>query len=140
MLPDSWIDALFARLTLRYGAAFARQWPDVAIHAVKADWRAVLARLSGEAIAYGLQNLPADRPPNALQFRALCNGGPRSDAKLLALSAPVVPPPPHIVERLAEIRRRATGHASRADQLASLAIAEHMALEGEPLTSAEATR
>lgn len=102
MLPESWVDHLFGRLTVRYGAAFLRQWPETDLDLVKADWRTVLARLSGEAIAYGLENLPADRAPNAMQFRALCNARPAADQ--LALPAPVQPADP---SRLRSMLRQA---------------------------------
>ena len=47
-LPSSWVDHLFARLTVRYGAAFLRQWPDTDLAVVKADWADVLDGVRGE--------------------------------------------------------------------------------------------
>mgnify|MGYP002144839642 CR=1 FL=1 len=74
-LPSAWLDHLFGRLSVRYGAAFTRQWPDVEIAAVKADWGDVLDGTSGDAISYALRYLPAT-PCNAMQFRDLCRRAP----------------------------------------------------------------
>lgn len=100
-LPSSWVDALFAKLTLRYGVTFTRQWADLDIDAVKAEWAQVLGGFSfrPEAIAYALENLPLDRPPNPMQFRALCNAGLRDEAAR-ALPAPHTPADPERVKEL----------------------------------------
>lgn len=81
-LQARWVDGLFGRLVLRYGAAFLRQWPDAEIDAVKADWADVLDGTPGDGIAYALRNLPG-APLNALQFRALCRAAPRPDVPAL---------------------------------------------------------
>ena len=47
-LPSSCVDHLFARLTVRYGAAFLRQWPDTDLAVVKADWADVLDGVRGQ--------------------------------------------------------------------------------------------
>jgi hypothetical protein len=65
-LQASWVDNLFARLTVRYGAAFLRQWPDADLAVVKADWADVLDGCRGESIGYALRYLP-NTPPNALR-------------------------------------------------------------------------
>lgn len=78
-LPAAWVDHLFAKLGTRYGVAFTRQYADADPAMVKADWAEVLSGLSGDSIAYGLQHIPVDRPPNATQFRALCIAKPASD-------------------------------------------------------------
>lgn len=82
-LPAAWVDHLFAKLGARYGVAFTRQYADVDPAMVKADWAEVLSGLSGDGIAYGLQHIPADRPPNAAQFRALCVARPAADVPRL---------------------------------------------------------
>lgn len=86
-LPTAWTDQLFARLSLRYGAAFLRQWPDADVAAVKADWGAVLDHTPAEAIAHALRYLPSTLPLNALQFRDLCRQAPRAEP-------PRLEPPP----------------------------------------------
>ena len=114
MLPDSWVDALLGRLTVRYGVAFMRQYGDIDPAAVKADWARVLSGLSGEAIAGGIKNLPAEKPPNAGQFRWLCIDAMPGEANRVftALPAPVEPLAASVRERLESVRRKIT--ASRA--------------------------
>lgn len=99
-LPTSWADHLFAKLGVRYGAAFLRQWTDTDPALVKADWAEVLDGTSGDAIGYALRNLP-DRPMNATQFRDLCRRAPVAATQ--ALPAPDVKADP---SRLAEILGR----------------------------------
>ena len=91
MLPTRWADELFGRLSLRYGAAFLAQYRDLDLDAVKADWADVLDGFERfpEAIKHALTVLPADRPPNALQFRDACRRAPRPAQ--LALPAPDMP-------------------------------------------------
>lgn len=74
-MRSDWIDALFDRLTVRYGALFTRQYDGIDIGAVKADWADMLGGLSGAALRYGLANL-AQLPPNAMQFRDICVRAP----------------------------------------------------------------
>lgn len=130
-LPDSWVDALFAKLSVRYGAAFMRQWPDADLSVVKADWAEVLGGFQNrpDAIRYGLDHLNPDKPPTALQFRALCNSGPRDDG---ALKLP--PPEPAkdgpqlqaVRAKLAEVRRKLTGYATAQDEQLARAEADAM--------------
>lgn len=75
-LPDSWVDLLFERLTVRYGAAFVGQYKDVDPKLVKGDWSVALSGFSKDAIRYALEYLPADKAPNAMQFRDLCKKAP----------------------------------------------------------------
>ncbi len=112
-LPRSWVDALFAKLSVRYGEAFLRQYGDAAPELVKEDWADVLDGFQRcpEAIAYGLRHLPVDRPPNALQFRALCNNAPPESS--LALPRPVQPIPPHVRDRIATMTQRMRGEQCR---------------------------
>lgn len=74
-LPSSWVDALFAKLTVRWGAAFMRQWPDADPAHVKSDWAEALDGVSGDSIAYALRYLPT-APCNALAFRDVCRRAP----------------------------------------------------------------
>jgi len=108
MLPSAWVEELFARLTLRYGAAFLRQWPDADIAVVKADWARVLGGLSPIAIRAGLDNLPDKPPLLAGQFRRLClECLPGEERRLVvALPAPKVEIPQSVRERLQQLRKR----------------------------------
>ena len=80
-LSALWVDRLFDRLVLRYGTAFLRQYGDIEPAAVKADWADVLDGTSAEAIGYALRYLPAERPPNAMQFRDQCRRAPQMTSK-----------------------------------------------------------
>lgn len=109
-LPAPWVDALFAKLAARYGAAWSRQYADVDPAAVKADWAETLAGLNADAIRGALAALPADRPPNAGQFRRLCvEAMPGAERQVFrALPAPPTPIPPGVRERMAAIKRSLT--------------------------------
>ena len=89
-LPKSWIDELFTRLHLRYGAAFLRQYDGLEVEDVKADWADFLDGFSGDDIRYALDYLPERFPPNAMEFRALCRKAPV--AAVSALPAPAADP------------------------------------------------
>lgn len=90
-LPESWVEHLFAKLTVRYGVAFARLYPELDIALVKADWAEVLEGFDGQSLAYGLRYLPAS-PPNALQFRDICRRSPVAEAPRLEGPEPVADP------------------------------------------------
>ena len=104
-LPSPWVDALFAKLSLAYGVAFQRQYDGLDPDAVKAEWASTLAalRANPKAIAYGLENLAPDKPPTAMQFRAICNRRP--DKPMKALPAPVSELRPEVIAKFAEIAR-----------------------------------
>ena len=100
MLPADWVDQIFARLTVRYGAAWLRMWEGVDLAAVKADWAEELSGLTADSIDHGLAHLPTDRPPNVAQFRELCR---RPPDRFPALPAPK--PGPIAPEVAAAMRR-----------------------------------
>lgn len=77
-LPEPWVDRIFSRLTLVYGTDFTRRWEGIEPDVVKADWARELSayQQAPGAISYALENLPADKPPNVLQFKALCMRAP----------------------------------------------------------------
>jgi len=87
-MESSWAEALIGRLFIRYGEAFMRQWPGMDRATVAADWAEVLDGVRGESIRYALDNLPPDRPPNALQFRELCRRARMDERQVPALSPP----------------------------------------------------
>ncbi len=88
--PAEWVDAVFARLSLAYGVRFTQQWEGLNPEHVKASWRRELDGITSRGIAYALQHLPRDYPPNAMQFRALCVGAPTAQQALKALDGPPV--------------------------------------------------
>lgn len=91
-LPIGWVNRIFDKLTLTYGQPFLRRWVDLDLDAVKADWAHELAGFEAhpESIAWALQNLPTDRPPTVLEFRAMARKAPPK--VLPALEAPKADP------------------------------------------------
>lgn len=83
-LPDAWVDRIFDKLALTYGRAFLNRWQGMDMAAVKSDWAYELRGFSDQpkAIAYALQNLPADKPPTVLEFRTV--------ARAMPVEAPIV--------------------------------------------------
>jgi hypothetical protein len=112
-LQTSWVYHLFAKLTVRYGQAFTRQYADADPTMVKADWAEVLDGTSGEALSYALRYLP-NNPPNAMQFRDLCRAAPTQDAP--KLPPPVTRPDPARVRAALERMRQRLPPSSPAQQ------------------------
>lgn len=77
------IDWLFAKLSVRYGDAFLRQWSGAAPQVVKADWAEVLEGFDDRSIGYALRYLPAT-PPNAIAFREICRRAPEPEQARIA--------------------------------------------------------
>jgi len=76
-LPARAVDRIFARLLVRYGAAWIRLWDGLDMAFVKEDWSRELAGMDFDAIAYALDNLPDDKPPpTATAFRKLAINRP----------------------------------------------------------------
>jgi hypothetical protein len=96
-----WVERLFFRLQVRYGARWSRMWEDIDPLAIKADWEECLGNLylrHPEALVYGLEHLP-ENPPTSDQFRAICLRAPDNTPRL---------PPPNSKgnrELMDEVRR-----------------------------------
>lgn len=88
LLPSKWVDEIHARLLTRYGSAWLMMWEGIDMAAVRQDWAEELGGFVNhpQLIAYGLSNLPPDRPPTVQQFAAACNRMPAED--VVALPAP----------------------------------------------------
>ena len=98
MQPNaSRIDRLFAKLSVRYGDAFLRQWSGGNPELVKADWAEVLDGVDDRSIVYALRYLPAS-PPNAIAFREICRRAPEPEQARIA--GPTVRPDPARVRQL----------------------------------------
>lgn len=97
-LPAGWVDSLFARLQVRYGAAWNRMWEGIDIAAVKADWAEELGGFhkNPDAIKRALEQLPANWPPTVAQFKALCIGREGD----IEQEQPRLPAPPADPERV----------------------------------------
>ena len=105
-LPAAWIDKIFAKMLIRYGADWTRMWnglDDKAMQLVKADWAQELGIFAErpEFIAHGLDNLPTDRPPRVGDFLKLCGAMPPKAFVALPL-------PPADPERVAAVVAQAT--------------------------------
>lgn len=83
MLESKWIDAIHARMLVRYGAKWISLFQSVDMELVKADWASELSGLSGAAIKHGLENLPPEFPPTVAQFKAACLRAPEPAFKRL---------------------------------------------------------
>jgi hypothetical protein len=109
MLPPEWVERIFAKLTVRYGTSFRCRYAGVAENDLRDDWAEQLAGLirHPDAIAYALDHLPADRAPNVIEFKVLCNQAPPPPvAGLLANMPTRRPPPPGVAERLKAFQDR----------------------------------
>lgn len=82
-LSQRLIDLVFTRMLVRYGAAWVSKWRGIDEAAVRADWAHELDGLGEAAIRYALDHLPADFPPTASQFKALCINRPEPMPPLL---------------------------------------------------------
>ncbi|MFO0315292.1 MAG: hypothetical protein ACK50S_00185 [bacterium] len=110
-LPMPWVDRIFTKLTLVYGRPFMARYEGLDTDAVKADWAHELASFTTwpEALAYALSNLPPDRPPTVLEFRAIARRAPQKAGPIM------LPPPPadraaaahQLAELLARVKARA---------------------------------
>jgi hypothetical protein len=89
-LPENWVDRIFRKLGATYGQAFLRQYDGVDLADVKANWAHELAvfQQAPDAIAYGLDHLPVDRPPTVLQFRDCCRRPTEHATSTLKLPLP----------------------------------------------------
>jgi hypothetical protein len=76
MLDRRTVEALHARLLVRYGAKWLHLWADVPAEVVQADWADELDGMPKYRIEHALSTLPPDAPPNAAQFRRLCLAAP----------------------------------------------------------------
>jgi nucleotide-binding universal stress UspA family protein len=98
---ESLVDLIFGKCALVYGRDFAGKWEGMSIAEVKADWLRELAYWLDrpQTIRHALETLPADKPPNVLQFRALCCSAPRES------SVPELPAPEMDAEGKARVKK-----------------------------------
>jgi hypothetical protein len=133
-LSSAWVDRIWARLLVRYGVAWPAKWKGIDEQLVQRDWSLQLAGLSSEAIAHGLDNLPPDHPPTALQFRDLCRNRPSATPALTHDRPP--PDPKRFAEALAPLTRRAgltPAHVARE----TLDRLRHMRDTGQSMSAAQ---
>lgn len=114
--PRAWVDRLFEKLTLTYGASFLRQYegipleddPDTKAVGVKSNWALELDGFEhhAESIVYALQHLPPAKAPTVLEFRELCRRAPPPPQPLL--EAPKADPE-RVATSVATLRQLAPG-------------------------------
>jgi hypothetical protein len=106
-LPIAWVEQIFKKLALNYGADFMGRYKGLDITEVKADWAEELAYCvhRPDAIKFALSTLP-DRAPTAQQFRALCMTAPAPVVAAKLVYEPKADPERLAVElaKLADLR------------------------------------
>jgi hypothetical protein len=112
-LPLSLVETLFARLAVSYGHPFLNQYEGFDMGNVHADWARELASFGrwdddgmvrSPAIDWALENLPAGRPVNALDFRQLCRAyKDPGEGQPLGLPAPPRPVPARFRSAVAQL-------------------------------------
>lgn len=90
-LPMPWVEKIFLKLTLTFGRGFTDRWDESSLQAVKEDWAHELRffQQNPSAIAYGLENCLAGKPPTVQEFKTVCNRKPDTTP---LLPSPVVDP------------------------------------------------
>lgn len=77
-LPNDWIRRIFMRFEVVYGPALmAGTWGTGDKSMIIEGWAEDLKQFGKhpDAIKYALDNLPADYPPNLIQFKQICRDG-----------------------------------------------------------------
>jgi len=111
MLASETVEALFRRLSTRYGSAWSAKWAGLPAADVMADWAKVLDGIAGDSLRYGLDYLP-EFVPTAHQFRELCKRAPRPNPpEQLKAPDPTPEQKAKVRAMLAEVRKRLTSAA-----------------------------
>lgn len=110
LLPDKILNGIFQQIQLVYGSRFLDSYRGIPLQNVKRHWASILARVTPAQVRVALENLPADYPPNALQFLQLCGSSNTDETRKLfaqmdADKIAAVPCPPHISARIAALKR-----------------------------------
>lgn len=121
------VDDIHEVMLVRYGDAWRAKYRGIKPELVKTDWSLQLGGFSGEAIAYGLDNLPPEWPPTVGEFKLLCLRRP--EPRQLALPMPK-PDPARVA---AELKRMRDGIAER-DRLQWAADLQERDAAGDRLT------
>lgn len=105
---EQMLELVFTKLALVYGRDFLSKWEGLDMGEVKADWKRELGAVlsSPVAIQFALENLPADRVPNVIQFRSLCMDAPRNEVPEL-LTRDIPKPTPEEKARVRALLEKA---------------------------------
>lgn len=106
-LNSELVDQIHKAMLVRYGALWINLWAGVPQALVKSDWARHLHGLGEEAIAYGMENLPDDKPVTAAQFKTICIRCPQ------VARASLPPPKPDPSRVAAELSRMRAATAER---------------------------
>lgn len=72
-IPLAWVESLFARMSLTYGAKFADQWKNIDPMALKKHWAEALGKYAPAELKRGVDALKTrDWPPTLPEFEKLC--------------------------------------------------------------------
>ena len=96
------VEAIFTKLTLRYGRDFLAQWEGIDLNDVKADWALELEGIRSESVVYALKNLP-DKAMNVGVFRSIALRAPAPE--MVRIDAPAANP--EIVKKALDAARAA---------------------------------
>ncbi len=111
-LDKALLDVIFAKLTVTYGARFRKQYGNTLASAIRRDWADELDGCKEPAVRYALDHLPADHPPNVLQFRALVRLGPRGPLREPDQDErPATAMPAEVKQKLEALKRKVRGAA-----------------------------
>lgn len=105
MLVSETVEAIFRRLSTRYGSAWAAKWAGLPVEDVKADWARVLGGQTKESVLYALDYLP-DFVPTAHQFREICNRAPRTEQARLPAPKPTEESKAKVRAIVAELKKK----------------------------------
>lgn len=125
---------VLAEVTAAYGARFARQYEGADQDLVRRAWARQLAGLTHQSIGWALRHLPAEFPPNAMQFRSLALQRPVESCSAL----PEPRPPPPDKDRLAQLLEPCKRPSQKDPRQWAYALRERER-QGERLTLAQRT-
>jgi hypothetical protein len=76
-------DYIFGRMNAIYGNDFARKWDGIDPNLIRQEWIGTLGYFLTyrPAMDYALRHIDPARPPSSLQFRKICQDGPRIPPK-----------------------------------------------------------
>lgn len=94
MLDGDWLDTVLMKLTLTYPGRFPPKGTPTEV--CRAEWSRDLSGLSADELRHGMANL-GQHPPNAFQFKAICESRPKP-LPLPEPAAKYVPKPEEVAQ------------------------------------------